>query len=236
MDKDLSRLWSLGLWQRSSYPLKSLVVNLGTSNSGKRRQAKLMFLPSVMFCRTVSDKTSMCGRSSAGYPFPVARDVGCACALLLYTFCSIPVFWHDWHVLEGWLLSMSLYTTHCKLVMVCCIAAISLKEVTSFEFSWLRLLFICVSRVSQSFTRFCVTLDVEFAGREDSLDLVAGNWLKICNNTFFELLEVVFIILFSISVCSLSSWLDFPFHMVDVISSALLPWSQLRVSITDYNN
>ena len=60
--------------------------------------------------------------------------------------------------------------------MVCCIAAISPKEVTLFEFSWLRLLLICVSRVSGSFTRFGVTLDVEFAGREDSLDLVAGNW------------------------------------------------------------
>ena len=78
---------------------------------------------------------------------------------------------------------------------------------------------------SQSFTRFCVTLDVEFSGREDSLDLVAGNWLNICNNAFFETLEVIFIPLFSVSVFSLflPSWLDFRYHMVDVISSALLP-------------
>ena len=69
--------------------------------------------------------------------------------------------------------------------MVCCIAAISPKEVTSFQFSWFRLLLICVTRVSESFTRFCVTLDEEFSGIEDSLGLVAGNLLKICNNAFF---------------------------------------------------
>ena len=94
-------------------------------NSGKSRLAKFTYLPSVMFRLIVSETMSMCGSSSAGTPW-ILKDGGCegTPVLFWYTFCNIFVPL-DCPALADSFWSISLFTVHYKLVLVCCMAVIS---------------------------------------------------------------------------------------------------------------